>query len=189
LAAEWLTDFIGRERKGRYRLVRRADSFLRPSKNGQGALSFGDAFPITLHRKESHDDVNKRIVGSGGVPIPDHRWRSNLILETKPPAADPEFAYRPFLEDHMQLIRVGEIELISAGPCARCPIPCTDQETGSLGLEPNATLAKYRRGRDIGIKDEKKQNAVFFAQNYIHLSTGVIAVDDEVSIIEWSGNF
>jgi uncharacterized protein YcbX len=163
--AAWLSAVLGFP----CRLVRIGPAFRRPvKKNNSGdEMAFADGYPFLVTSKASLLDVNRRIEDAGGKAVPMNRFRPNLVLD----------GCGPYEEDSWKRIRIGNVTLRSAGPCARCIITTTDQLTGGRGKEPLMTLAGYRRDPD----DPANVN---FGQNLIHESkTGVIRVGDTVEVL------
>ncbi|HET6360839.1 MAG TPA: MOSC N-terminal beta barrel domain-containing protein [Gemmatimonadota bacterium] len=158
-AAAWLTSVLGRPA----RLVWMPDSTVRPAKHDPAGssprISFADAYSFLLVSRASLEALNTRLVD----PLPMNRFRPNIVVE----------GAGPFAEDDWKVIRIGEIELDAAGPCARCATTTTDQETGARGLEPLQTLATFRR----------EGNEVFFGQNANHRGTGTIRRGDPVEVV------
>lgn len=170
-AAVWLADVLGQP----CRLVamgedsRRDVPTARIPEHHRAALhqpvpvAFCDAFPLLVVSEESVADLNRRV---GGEPfLRMDRFRPNLVLT----GCDA-----PYAEDTWKAYRVGEVRLFSAGPCGRCAITTTDQQTLERGKEPLRTLAGYRRTPD---------GDVVFGQNVIHASPGNrLQVGDAVSL-------
>jgi len=158
-AHQWLTSALGR----RARLVWMPESTVRAAKRDPAGssprISFADAYSFLLASRESLDALNARLAR----PLPMNRFRPNIVVE----------GVRPFAEDGWKVVRIGDIELDAAGPCARCATTTTDQETGARGLEPLQTLATFRR----------KGNEVLFGQNANHRGTGTIRRGDRVEIL------
>ena len=93
-----------------------------------------------------------------------NRFRPNLVI-----AGCPAYA-----EDAWARVRIGGVTLRAGGPCARCAITTTDQETGARGKEPLRKLASYRR-------DPVDPTDVNFGQNYIHeTKSGTLRLGDPV---------
>lgn len=59
-----------------------------------------------------------------------NRFRPNIVVSG---------AGLPFAEDEWIEIQIGDVSFLVAKPCARCPIPTTDQETVAIGKEPYET--------------------------------------------------
>lgn len=156
-AAAWATEVLSRERPGRYRLVRMADSTYRRSKIGDGELAYGDAYPFLVLSEESLADLNRRMP----APLPMNRFRPNIVIR----------GGTPYVEDTLDAFRIGAIEFAGTTLCIRCPIPTTDQRTAERGKEPLRTLATYR----------KQPDGVVFGRNFNHRGTGTVRVGDAVA--------
>lgn len=125
-------------------------------------VSFADAVPVLLANDASLLDLNRRLAS----PLPMSRFRPNITVDGEV----------PWDEDHWQRLRVGSVEFVVTHRCARCVVTTIDQETGTKAGdgEPLKTLATFRR-------DEK---GVYFGQNLVPRSTGIIHVGDPVEILE-----
>jgi uncharacterized protein YcbX len=159
--AAWLSDFLHMP----VRLVHIGEKFRRPvSKNENDTVSFADGYPLLILSQASVDDLNARIVERGGEPMPIDRFRANIIVSGS----------AAFAEDTWTRVRIDDVIFRAAGPCARCIMTTTDQQTGKRGHEPLKTLAAYRR-------DAIKPSDVNFGQNYINeTKTGLVKLGDEV---------
>ena len=103
----------------------------------------------------------------GGEVLPMDRFRPNLVVA----------GATAFAEDTWTRLRVGPVQFHASGPCARCPITTTDQQTGVRGKEPLRTLATYRRSAT-------DPTDVNFGQNLIHeTKAGRLRIGDPVEII------
>jgi uncharacterized protein YcbX len=123
------------------------------------SVSFADAMPYLLISQASLDDLNSRLP----MPVSMDRFRPNLVItETE-----------PFEEDLWDIIKIGSVRFKLSKPCARCIMTTIDQENATIGKEPLATLAKFRK---IG-------NKVLFGQNMIPLDEGLISRNQTVEII------
>jgi uncharacterized protein len=163
--AAWLSAVLGFP----CRLVRVGPAFTRPVKGDLGGdvMAFVDGYPFLATSEASLLDVNRRISEAGGSAVPMERFRPNFVLE----------GCGPFEEDEWKRIRIGNVVLRSAGPCARCIITTTDQLSGMRGKEPLTTLAGYRRDRD-------HPTNVNFGQNLVHENkSGIIRVGDRVEVL------
>ena len=166
-AAAWLSGFLA----ARCRLVRAGADFRRPVRRapagfGDRQVGFADAFPGLLLSEASLAGLNDRLVENGAEAVPMDRFRPNLVIAGATPHA----------EDAWNRVRIGDIFFRSAGPCARCVVTTTDQETGERGPEPLRTLAGYRR-------DPAKPEDVNFGLNVIPETTGgTIRVGDPVTV-------
>jgi uncharacterized protein YcbX len=160
--AHWLQDALGRPA----RLVATGPEFSRPMRKSVARpgdeVAFSDAHPLLIVGESSLDDLNGRL----DVALPMNRFRPNLVVRGAP----------AFAEDRWGRIRIGGVILRASGPCARCVITTTDQNTLERSREPLRTLALYRRDEDGDVN---------FGQNYIHeTKSGTIAVGDAVEILE-----
>lgn len=160
-AAAWLSAFLGRP----CRLVRASLSFRRDVRLGgeavaEDGVAFADAFPFLLLTEASLSDLNARLP----APVSVERFRPNLVVE----------GAEPYAEDRWRLLRIGSLEFRLVKPCARCSIPSVDPATGERGREPLAALAAYRR----------REGKVLFGMNAVHGGEGVLAVGDEVEVLE-----
>jgi hypothetical protein len=82
-----------------------------------------------------------------------------------------------FAEDTWPRLRIGGMVFRAAGPCARCVMTTTNQETAERGKEPLRTFATYRR-------DAANPTDVNFGQNLIHeTKSGSLKLGDAVEIL------
>ncbi len=122
-------------------------------------VSYADGYPLLLTTEESLNQFNQWL----GESITMNRFRPNLVISGSP----------PFAEDKWKSIRVGEIEIAVAKPCARCMIPSLDPESLEENPKVLTTLAIHR----------KQGKGVNFGLNIIPQSQGVIKVGDVVEIL------
>lgn len=172
-AARWLSRFLGTD----CGLVRIGAAFRRPipaKKVPQRLLdtdptvSFADGFPFLLLGEASLEDLNRRLATAGSPAVPLDRFRANLVV------AGPA----PYEEDTWRRFRLGEMLFHSGGPCARCVVTTTNQETAERGPEPLRTLACYRR-------NPAKPSDVLFGVNLIHETReGTLRVGDTLAPLE-----
>jgi MOSC domain-containing protein len=95
------------------------------------SVRFADAYALLLTNEASLEDLNARL----DRPLPMSRFRPNLVLQ----------GLKPYAEDEIDRIRIGDIELRCVKPCTRCIVTTTDQSTGERdGDEPLRTLREYR---------------------------------------------
>lgn len=168
-AAEWFSRYVGKD----YKVVRMADNFVRevnpkyaPRQSDQ--VGFQDGYPLLMISEESLKDLNSRL----SKPVRMNRFRPNLVVRG---------AGRPFIEDDLKQIRIGNVVYSAVKPCDRCPIPNIEQETGEVSREVIDVLndPKYRRGEFGG------KTAVWFGQNLVHQSPGEISIGDKVEILAY----
>lgn len=157
--AGWLTDFLQIECE----LVFMPDDYAREVDQRYAAtgdqVGFADGFPLLLIGQASLNDLNARLE----VVVEMQRFRPNLVISTE----------EPFVEDRFSMIRIGDITFRVVKPCSRCTIPNVDPLTGIAGREPVATLATYRRWN----------NKIWFGQNMLHDSGGILAVGAPVEVL------
>jgi hypothetical protein len=96
-----------------------------------------------------------------------NRFRPNLVVT----------GCDAFAEDAWPRVRIGDLVFRAAGPCARCAITTTDQETAQRSKEPLRTFATYRR-------DSANPADVNFGQNLIHeTKSGSLKIGDPVQVL------
>lgn len=123
-------------------------------------VSLADAYPLLLVGQSSLDDLNERLK----MPVPMNRFRPSVVFT----GGDP------FDEDHWARFEMGGVNFAGVKQCKRCVLITVDQETGTKGVEPLATLSTFR----------KRDNGVYFGQNVIPMSLGEIAVGNEIVVNE-----
>lgn len=166
-AAGWLGSFLGT----RCRLARIGQKFRRPvlkkAARPGDLVHFADAVPFLLLSQASLDDLNDRLAAQGEDAVPMNRFRPNLVVT----------GCAPYAEDAWPRLRVGPLAFRNAGPCSRCIVTTTDQETGRRGKEPLRTFATYRR-------DPDQPTDVNFGANLIHEThAGRVSVGDAVEVL------
>lgn len=121
-------------------------------------VSLADAFPFLIIGQSTLDDLNSKLA----VPIPMNRFRPNFVFT----------GGEPFEEDTWRNFSIGLNRFVAVKPCARCPIPTIDQDTGKKSAEPLKTLATYR----------SSNNKVYFGQNLVALDHGEIKTGDMITL-------
>ncbi|SCL29085.1 hypothetical protein GA0070616_3816 [Micromonospora nigra] len=163
-ADDWLAALLG----GPVRLVwlARPARHIEPGRQYDPGdrVSFADAYPLLLANTASLAAVGDWLVAAGEEPVPMTRFRPNLVVEGAPAWAEDDWAGRP--------LRVGGVRFRAAGPCARCVVTTTDQETGVRGREPLRTLARHRT------VDRK----LLFGLHLVAEEAGTVAVGDPVEL-------
>ena len=159
-AAEYLSSFLNTQ----CRLVKFPDNEVRQvdltyAKAGD-RTGFSDGFPLLLVSQASLDDLNCRLE----TPVSMTRFRPNIVVS----------GCEAFAEDDWSLIKIGNITLRVAKPCSRCGIPAIDPLTADRSIEPVKTLRQYRM----------QNNQVYFGQNVIADSTGVVETGMDVEILQ-----
>jgi uncharacterized protein YcbX len=133
----------------------------------EAITQFADGFPLLIVSKASLADLNARLQAAGKPAVPMERFRPNVVI-------DGVDAYG---EDYLAAVSTADYEFRIVKPCARCEIPCVDQETGEVGTEPLATLAAYRHNARV--------DGVTFGMNAIVVrgaDEAVVKVGDEVQV-------
>lgn len=127
-------------------------------------VAFADGYPFLLTTQASLDDLNK----SGPQINEMERFRPNIVISGN----------EAFNEDTWKRIRIGDVIFENVKPCVRCLFITLDPDTAERSPkgEPLRTLAKYR------IFDKE---GVTFGVNLVTENEGVIAVGDEVEILEY----
>jgi len=170
-AAAWLSEFLEVE----CRLVRRDRAFRRPvdpryARSPRDEVGFADAFPLLIVSQASLDELNARLPRPVGV----ERFRPNVVVEGE--------GLEPYAEDGWAALRAPDgLTLHLVKPCARCPIPTVDPQTGvpDPDGEPLRTLSSYRRGPD---------GRVHFGQNAIHEpKAGTLRVGQTLVVVPKEG--
>ena len=101
----------------------------------RAVTEFSDGYPVLVISRASLAELNSRLPKE----LPMARFRPNVVI-------DDVAAYD---EDRIHELATDEVTLRIVKPCTRCSITTTDQERGALdGVEPLATLKKYRFDRD-----------------------------------------
>lgn len=121
-------------------------------------VGFADGFPFLIIGQRSLDDLNSRLTD----PVPMNRFRPNFVFE----------GIKPFEEDNWKNFTIGSNRFIGLKLCARCVLTTVNQDTGVKGIEPLATLSKFR----------KEGSKVNFGQNLVAVDHGEIKVGDEIKV-------
>ena len=161
-ADAWFSGYLGI----RCRLVQMTDELVRGVNPDYGRpgdeVSFADGFPLLLITEASLADLNNRLEH----PVEMRRFRPNLVVDGE----------RPYAEDAWHRIRIGEVEFEGVKNCSRCVFTTIDPDSGikDPGQEPLRTLSRYRK---------RPEGGVYFGQNLIPRSGGVIHVGDPVEVL------
>jgi uncharacterized protein YcbX len=155
LAAQWLSDFLGRKlRLARFDPEQRRLSNMKWTGGAEALNQFADGFPLLVASEASLDELNRRLKEKGHAPVGIERFRPNIVLS----------GLEAHDEDRMDLIRIetpeGPVVLKPVKPCPRCPIPNIDPATGESSPQVTDTLQAYRANEVVG-------GAVTFGMNAI----------------------
>jgi uncharacterized protein YcbX len=126
--------------------------------NNNEQVGFADGYPFLIIGQGSLDDLNTKLK----MPVPMNRFRPNFVF------SDGE----PFAEDGWKDFIIGENKFIGLKLCARCVLTTVNQDTGEKGIEPLATLSKFRK---VGSK-------VNFGQNLVAVNHNEVCVGDEIKV-------
>ena len=97
-------------------------------------------------------------------PIDQLRFRPNIIVSS----------LESFAEDTWAELKIGEVSLSGAKPCARCPLVNVDPLTGESDKKTLKALASFRT----------LNHKVYFGQQFVPMSVGKIQVGMEVQVIQ-----
>jgi uncharacterized protein YcbX len=122
---------------------------------------FSDGYPFLLTSVASLADVNAKLQAGGRTPLPMNRFRANIIVD----------GVEAFEEDYTDVLEVGDIRIKPVKPCARCPVPSIDQETGEIGPSPLDIMQTYRVNDKVGGGITFGMNAILLAgaQQTLHV--------------------
>jgi len=120
------------------------------------SVSFADGMPYVMIGQASLDELNGRLADPVGMD----RFRPNLVFS----------GGEAYAEDQFKQLQIGEVEFQVVKPCARCVMITVDQEKGTKGKEPLATLATYR----------SQGSKVYFGQNAVALTQGIVRLGDPI---------
>lgn len=153
--------FFSDQLKFTCRLVFFPEKNPRPADNtyapGNQQVSLADGYPFLIIGQASLDDLNTRLA----EPVEMNRFRPNFVFT----------GGKPYEEDGWKNFSIGAARFTGVKNCARCVLTTIDPATGIQGLEPLRTLSTYRR----------KNGKVYFGQNVVTLSQGIINVGDSIS--------
>lgn len=157
-ADQWLSDFLGIECKLVYQpddVVRRVDP---QYASANDKVNFSDGFPFLITSEASLDSLNQAM----GLKLPMQRFRPNLVISQ----------CESYAEDSWREISINNIDFRLPKPCSRCSVPTIDTETAETNKEPLTTLNRLR----------KWNKQVFFGQNALHNSSGLLSINSPVQI-------
>lgn len=121
--------------------------------------SFADSLPLLLVSSGSYASLQERLI----EPVDPLRFRPNIVVS----------ASNPFIEDKWAEVRLGEVSLSGAKPCARCSLIDVDPRTGESDKKTLKALATFRTFN----------HKVYFGQQFVPISLGKIQVGMEVEVI------
>ena len=122
--------------------------------------SFADSLPVLLVSEGSYASLQERL----SEPINQLRFRPNIIVSS----------LESFAEDTWAELKIGEVSLSGAKPCARCPLVNVDPLTGESDKKMLKTLASFRT----------LNHKVYFGQQFVPISLGKIQIGMEIQVIQ-----
>jgi hypothetical protein len=126
------------------------------------ANTFVDGYPVHFITEASVKWIEEQT----GESIPEQRYRPNIVIPGQ----------YPFDEDHIGLIKIGDVEFEFVKSTYRCAITQTDQETGAKYLEPIKYFNDPKSTR-------KTWNGVAFGQYLVPSGEGIIRVGDKLELL------
>ena len=158
VANQWFSDFL----QTNCQLVYQPESNIRTVDQNYALsndqTSFSDGFPFLIVSEASLTLLNQQM----DLSLSMQRFRPNLVITD----------CSSYAEDSWRKISIGKISFRLPKPCSRCSVPQIDPATALSGKEPLRTLARTR----------KWKNQVYFGQNALHNSEGVLRTGDKVII-------
>jgi uncharacterized protein len=159
----WLSEYLGRS----VRLVHLDEPAIRRPIGAGTTVNLADGYPLLATTTASLDALNTLIARGDRPhegPVPMARFRPNVVIG----------GTAAWAEDDWRRVRIGEVVLRVAEPCARCVVATVDQITGERGSEPLRALGRHR---SIDAK-------LLFGQNLIPERSGTLHVGDPLSKVE-----
>ncbi|XP_051815684.1 molybdenum cofactor sulfurase [Acanthochromis polyacanthus] len=147
-AASWLSDFLGQP----CRLIRQRPDFTREMKKRLGRATTSSSLSLVneaqylminvasveliqkLMSSRQDDSEGDQLLDTQNVIS---RFRANLVIA----------GVEPFEEDNWSHLIIGSTRFMVAGPCGRCQMVGTDQDTGTKTKEPLMSLSAARTGK------------------------------------------
>jgi len=149
------------------------------------ATAMSDKAPLLMTFQNSLDAFNEET----GLDIPMNRFRPNIVADSiRGPREDMEMG--PFSEFSVSHFRIGAMMFRNAGPCARCPVPSIDQDTGAKTQDAVTRklsgLAsedyRYNLGNVVGVDRRNKSQGGYFGVNLVPVPELSMAGKQKVSV-------
>ena len=154
------------------RVEKETERFVDPKYTDKKVLfNFADGFPFLITNTQSLDALNEKLAEYRTTPIRMNRFRPNIVIS----------GLKPFQEDSILRLKIGEATFRLVKPCTRCRIIGIDPLTLEEDASVLKTLSAFSLNRALG-------SGAYFGQNAI-LESGngtTITNDDPVEIIEYS---
>jgi uncharacterized protein YcbX len=123
------------------------------------STSFADSLPLLLVSSGSYAALEEWLQES----VDQLRFRPNIIVS----------ALEPFVEDTWSEIKIGEVSLSGAKPCARCSLVNVNPYSGGSDKKTLQALASFRT----------INHKVYFGQQFVPISLGTIKVGSSLQIL------
>ncbi len=167
-AASWFSEYLGIS----VRMVTQDDGDPRQvdldfSERGDH-VTFADGFPLLITNTASLNSLQPHF--NEGANITMDRFRANIVID----------GLKPFEEDVIHKLKIGDVVLEFVKPCSRCVLTTVDQDAGiKSSNEPAQTLGKMRKGMAPDLR------GMFFGQNAIPREIGLMPIGkgDKVEVI------
>ncbi len=156
---EWLSQVLQRT----VTLVYMADITHRQVDTNYASLGtrtgFTDGFPFLIVSQNSINYLHQDLTFN----LDAQRFRPNIVVT----------GCKAFSENDWKKIRINNLEFNLVKPCSRCVIPSIDPSTGLIQEQVMQVLLAHC----------SKDGEVYFGQNALHQGEGVLAVGQEVELI------
>lgn len=168
LAAQWFSDFLGPDAPAdlkRLRLARFDPEVQRPcdpawTAGREASTQFADGFGLLVSSSASLDGLNARLAAAGQSPVDQRRFRPNIVLGGL--QAHDEDRLGAMHIDTGTSVEPARAVIEPVKPCARCPMPDVDPDTGVSTPGVGDALQAYRA-------DPRLKGAITFGMNAIVL--------------------
>ncbi len=128
--------------------------------NPEDNTAFSDGFPFLITTEASLALLNQQM----SLNLSMQRFRPNLVI------SDCE----SYAEDTWRELQIAHINFRLPKPCSRCSVPQINPKTALNDKEPLRTLSRTRQ----------YNNKVYFGQNALHDTVGLLNTGDEVLIMK-----
>lgn len=167
VAAQWFSDFLGADAPAGLRRLRLArfdpevQRLSSPRWTGgvPAPLHFGDGFSMLVASAAALDDLNARLRAAGQQAVDMRRFRPNLVLGGVSAHDEDRFSDL-YLAPVPPEGAAGPVHLQLVKPCARCPMPDVDPDSGIRDHAVGHALSAYRA-------DPRLDGAITFGMNAV----------------------
>lgn len=158
----WLSDFLQHPCRLVYHPQDRIRKVDPDYATEQDQTAFSDGFPFLIVSDASLQAFNQ----AADLDLSMLRFRPNLVVS----------GCDAYAEDYWRNISIKQINFRLPKPCSRCSVPAIDPDTAISSKAPLTALAQLRQAN----------HKVYFGQNALHDSIGMLTVGDEV-VVNLSG--